>query len=141
MPIIRYLCDSCGLSFRKRSTLESVSCDCGQIAYSEKKDLSVGFSSDVSGSLEVQSTGIESLDLDFDRVIGEDARQKWDAIYQRRKDKWDILNDNEGATGYDLLREDDGTYSLHREAGEVLKDYRDGAMEIIKNTQTEAKGS
>lgn len=139
MPIIRYLCDSCGLSFRKRSNKASATCDCGHTAQSEKGGLSVGFSSEVSGSIEVQTTGMESLDLDFDRVIGEDARQKWDMIYQRRKDKWDILNEHKGATGYDLVRDDDGSYLVHGEAGETLKDYRDGAMEIIKKTQTEAK--
>jgi len=139
MPINRYLCSSCGLSFRKRSSLESMVCDCGEKAYSEKRGLSVGFSAEVSGHFQTQSTGMESLDLDFDRVIGEDARQKWDAIYQRRKDKWDLLSEHRGATGYDLLRDDEGGYLLNQEAGEVLKDYRDGAMEIIRTKPTEAK--
>ena len=141
MPILRFTCESCGLSFRKRASAETLQCDCGERARAEKTDLSVGFSADVSGSMQVQDTGMESMDLDFDRVIGEESRMKWEAIYERRKDKWDLINDNKGSNGYDLLREDDGSYLVNRQAGSVLKGHRDNAMEIIKESKTTNKES
>jgi len=133
MPIMRFLCVSCGLSFRKRTNQNTASCECGSTAQVEfESHISVGFSSTVSGAV-AQDSGIESVDLNFDRVIGEDARQKWDDIYRRRSDKWDLINENKssGITGYDLLRNDDGSYMINPNAGAVLREHRNHAMDII----------
>lgn len=133
MPILKFQCQSCGLLFKRRTKKQAEKCACGEIVSSAKGSLSVGFSSDVEG-MDVQDTGMDSFDLDYDRVIGEDARKKWDTIYQRRKDKWDLINSNKGVSGADILREDDGTYLIHSHAGEVLRSNRDQAMETIKLT-------
>ena len=136
MPILRFQCPSCGLSFKKRvsrSAEESECRSCGGPSFIEGSvKLSVGFGSDVSG-LKAQDTGMESLDLDYDRVVGEDARQKWDMIYQRRRDKWALINQNKGSTGRDILRADDGSYLIHRHAGSVLEKNRNLAMDTIKS--------
>lgn len=76
---------------------------------------------------------MESLDLDYDRVVGEDAKKKWDMIYQRRRDKWALINQNKGSTGRDILRADDGSYLIHRHAGSVLEKNRNLAMDTIKS--------
>lgn len=133
MPILKFQCQSCGLLFKRRTKKQTEKCACGEIVSPVKGALSVGFSSDVEG-MDVQDTGMDSFDLDYDRVIGEDARKKWDTIYQRRKDKWDLIHSNNGVSGADILREEDGTYLIHSHAGEVLRSNRDQAMETIKLT-------
>lgn len=139
MPIMRFLCVSCGLSFRKRTNLDTAKCDCGSTAQMESnEDLSVGFTSTVSGPI-AQDSGIESIDLNFDRVIGEDARQKWEEIYRRRSDKWDLINENKGISGYDLLRNDDGSYMINPGAGAVLRENRNRAMDIITEQHNSSK--
>jgi len=88
----------------------------------------------------VQTTGVDSFDLDFDRVIGEDARQKWEQIYQRRRDKWDLIEKHK-VSGQDLIRMEDQTYEVLPEMGTNLRTSRMSAMENIKsensNTQQE----
>jgi hypothetical protein len=135
MPIQTFQCESCGLRFRKRTKTDNCKCDCGVQVYSAKR-LSVGFGSDVSG-VQAQNTGMESLDLSYDRVVGEDARMKWETIYNRRKDKWDMINDAKDSTGYDILREEDGTYTMNRQVGSVLKENRDYGMDMIKQSKNQ----
>ena len=135
MPIQTFQCESCGLRFRKRAKTDHCKCDCGAQVHSAKR-LSVGFGSDVSG-VQAQNTGMESLDLSYDRVVGEDARLKWETIYNRRKDKWDMVNDVKDSTGYDILREDDGTYTMNRQLGSVLKENRDYGMDMIKKSKNQ----
>lgn len=133
MPILKFQCQQCGLLFKKRTRSQTEKCACGEMVTSQRGTLSVGFSSDVEGQ-SAQDTGMDSFDLDYDRVIGEDARKKWNTIYERRKDKWSLIHSSEGARGADILREDDGSYLIHSHAGEVLKSNRDRAMETIKTT-------
>ena len=134
MPIQTYQCNACGLRFRKRTRTGVAVCSCGVELSCDRKNLSVGFGANVNG-VDVQDTGMESLDLNYDRVIGEDARQKWEMIYARRKDKWDMINSVEGSTGYDLLRDDDGSYIMNSTAGSVLKENRDYGMDKIKQSK------
>ena len=75
-----------------------------------------------------------SFDLDFDRVIGEDARQKWETIYQRRRDKWDIINRN-NVTGKEIVRMEDGSYDSVPDISSKMRTSRISAMDKIK-TQT-----
>jgi hypothetical protein len=131
MPIFSFQCIKCGLSFKKRTKVTTVKCDCGEDVSTQNKNISLGFTSNVDG-VKAQDTGMESLDLNYDRVIGEDAKQKWDMIYQRRKDKWNLLNEHENITGHDLLRSDDGKYIVNPNASHSLKNQRDFGMEKIK---------
>ena len=117
MPILKFQCQSCGLLFKRRTKNQTEKCTCGELVSPDKGDLSVGFSSDVQG-MDAQDTGMDSFDLDYDRVIGED-----------------LINANKGISGADILREDDGSYLIHSHAGEVLRSNRDQAMETIKITK------
>ena len=96
---------------------------------------SVGFTSKVDQTMKVQSSGVDSFDLDFDRVIGEDAQQKWEQIYRRRRDKWDLI-ESHNATGKDLIRMDDQTYQVLPEMGNNLRSSRVSAMDNIKSSSS-----
>jgi len=54
-----------------------------------------------------QNTGASSVDHSYDRVIGQDARQKLQIVQQRQDRKRQLLRDNPEADGHDLLRTDD----------------------------------
>tara|TARA_B100000927_G_C16474392_1_gene472815 strand:- start:1936 stop:2241 length:306 start_codon:yes stop_codon:yes gene_type:complete len=95
----------------------------------------VGFTGKVDQSMKAQTTGFESFDLDFDRVIGEDARQKWEQIYRRRRDKWDIIESNK-VTGNDLIRMPDQTYEVLPDMGETLRTSRVTAMDNMKSSSS-----
>jgi hypothetical protein len=143
MPLKKFQCQVCGLSLRRRTSKEthSVTCDCGEKAVAEGSSLSVGFVSTVNKTMKTQETGIESFDLDFDRVIGEDARQKWETIYQRRRDKWDIINRN-NVTGKEIVRMEDGSYDSIPEVSSKMRTSRISAMDNIKaqnNIETKEK--
>tara|TARA_B100000424_G_scaffold192206_1_gene149814 strand:- start:795 stop:1172 length:378 start_codon:yes stop_codon:yes gene_type:complete len=115
---------------------ESTKCDCGQQAYIDGYiSASVGFTSGVDESMKVQTTGVDSFDLDFDRVIGEDARQKWEQIYRRRRDKWDLIEKHK-VSGADLIRMEDQTYEVLPEMGTNLRTSRMNAMENIKSNNS-----
>ena len=138
MPILRFQCSSCGLALKKRVSrgTESTKCDCGQQAYIDGHIfMSVGFTSSVDQSMKVQTTGVDSFDLDFDRVIGEDARQKWEQIYRRRRDKWDLIEKHK-VSGADLIRMEDQTYEVLPEMGTNLRTSRMNAMENIKSNNS-----
>lgn len=140
MPIMKFQCQSCGLLLSKRANraTESVKCDCGEIAFLKSEGgLSVGFSSKVGESMKAQDTGMDSFDLDFDRVIGEDAQQKWEQIYQRRRDKWDLIHKHQ-VLGRDLIRMEDQTYEVLPEMGDALRTSRVSAMDTIKTQETKA---
>jgi len=139
MPIVKFQCHSCGLLLTKRvsRSIQSLKCECGSDAtLKEGNGLSVGFSSQVDNSMKVQDTGMDSFDLDFDRVIGEDARQKWEQIYQRRRDKWDLIHKHD-VLGKDLIRMEDQTYEVLPEMGDTLRTSRVTAMDIIKRETSE----
>ena len=136
MPVKKFQCRACGLSSRKRTTRDTltISCDCGEQAMAEGASVSVGFVSSVNKTMKTQETGMDSFDLDFDRVIGEDARQKWETIYQSRRDKWDIINKN-NVTGKEIVRMEDGSYDSIPEISTNMRTSRISAMDKIK-TQT-----
>lgn len=135
MPILKFQC-ACGLSLRKRVSkdTESTKCECGrQARLAGGASASVGFSSQVDQSMKAQTTGVESFDLDFDRVMGEDARQKWEGIYKRRRDKWDMIESN-GVTGNDLIRMEDQTYEVLPDMSQTLRSSRVSAMDNMKSS-------
>lgn len=143
MPILKFQCDSCGLLQRKRVSVQvqSIDCTCGEKSFVEGSapKSSVGFSANVESSMKVQSSGIESFDMSFDRVIGEDSKQKWDAIYQRRRDKWDIIHNNEGTNGYDIMRLPDGHYESLPKQAKMFRDAREENMSKLKSQNNQVK--
>jgi hypothetical protein len=143
MPILKFQCQSCGLLQRKRvpTQKESIDCSCGEKAFLEGStpNSSVGFSADVEGTMRVQTSGIESFDLNFDRVIGEESKQRWDTIYQRRKDKWDIIHSNEGTNGYDIMRLPDGHYESLPKQAKMFRDAREENMSKLKSQNKSVK--
>lgn len=61
--------------------------------------------------LAAPDTGLSSHDYEFDRVVGEDAKTKWNQISARQKDKIRVI-EGEGVSGFDLTRKPDGTYGV-----------------------------
>lgn len=136
MPILKFQCSSCGLSSRKRVSKQKtgIKCDCGmQAQVVQCVSASVGFTSKVDQTMKVQSSGVDSFDLDFDRVIGEDAQQKWEQIYRRRRDKWDLI-ESHNVSGKDLIRMNDQTYQVLPEMGNNLRSSRVSAMDNMKSS-------
>lgn len=131
MPILKFQCTSCGFSQRKRVSrgTDMISCTCGESAFAEgSPNLTVGFQAEVTRSLQVQDSGMESFDMDYDRVIGEDAKAKWDLIYRRNRDKWDIVQSSQDTTGLDIMRLPDGTYESLPDPAKVYRETRQDSM-------------
>ena len=127
-------------SQRKRVSkgVESISCSsCGSSAFAEgSPNLTVGFQAEVTRSLQVQDSGIESFDMDYDRVIGEDAKAKWDLIYRRNRDKWDIVQSSPNSSGLDIMRLPDGTYESLPEPSKVYRETRQDSMNKLDKQRT-----
>lgn len=117
MPTYEWLCQSCGLKFDANAKLadraKPKKCpDCNQEAQSTVPSQVQGhFSKDVTGP-GPQNTGIQGLDAHIDRVIGQSAKQGWDAAEARVQDKRQVLADNPGVTGHDLSKNPDGSYRV-----------------------------
>ena len=82
--------------------------------------------------MKAQTSGIESFDLDFDRVIGEESKQKWDTIYRRQRDKLDVIHRSENTSGYDIMRLPDGSYDSLPEEAKVFRQNRQDNMRKIR---------
>jgi hypothetical protein len=140
MPILKFQCTSCGFSQRKRVSrgTDTIDCtSCGASAFAEgSPNLTVGFQASVSTSMRVQDSGIESFDMDYDRVIGEDAQKKWDLIYKRNRDKWDIVNSNPGSTGLDIMKLPDGTYESLPDPAKVYRETRQDRMNKLEQQRS-----
>lgn len=127
MPIIKFQCMSCGLSFSKRVSIETTtqSCtNCKAICSSATQGgVSIGYNNVQVDSVKPQSTGLESLDTNFERVMAQDSKQKWEHIYNRRKTKWDLINETKGS-GYDIVVTDTGDYVMDKPYHEVQKNLK-----------------
>lgn len=116
MPLYRYQCE-CGLNFSARGSIQDsnspIKCEaCGAMAPRDvPSNVSVAYAGSTSGS-GPQNTGLSSLDGNYDRVIGTDAKQKWGTVRERQNDKRRFLASNPGATGHDLSKLPDGTYRV-----------------------------
>lgn len=142
MPILKFQCTSCGFSQRKRVSRgeNSISCSsCGESAFAEgSPNLTVGFQANVSQSMRVQDSGIESFDMDYDRVIGEDAQAKWDIVYRRNRDKWDILHSS-GDSGNDIMRLPDGSYDSLPDPAKAFRETRQNGMNKLEQQRSSTK--
>lgn len=144
MPILKFQCTICGFSQRKRvsKSTDTISCTCGARAFAEgSPNLTVGFQANVSQSMRVQDSGIESFDMDYDRVIGEDAKAKWDLIYRRNRDKWDIVQSSSSSTGLDIMRLPDGTYESLPDPAKVYRETRQDSMNKLDQQRTSSSSS
>lgn len=142
MPILKFQCTTCGLSQRKRVSrgTDTISCTCGESAFLEgSPNLTIGFQASVANSLKVQDSGIESFDMEYDRVIGEDAQAKWDLIYRRRRDKWDIIHSNPNSSGYDIMKLPDGTYESLPNPAKTYRETRQDSMNKLDQQRTTSK--
>lgn len=128
MPAYSYQCNSCGLRFEKRVGMAeraSQPCSCGQMAQQRvPDDLGYTFNQPTTGIVP-QNTGLASVDVSFDRIIAQDAAQKWESIDKRDAAKRDVLRRNPGATKADLSRLPDDSYKVlkpeERRASEVAR--------------------
>jgi len=72
-----------------------------------------------------QNTGIASLDASYDRVIAQDAAQKWEMVNKRDALKRDVLRQNPNSSKADLSKNVDGTYRVmkpeERKAAETAR--------------------
>ena len=86
--------------------------DCGQLAQRNlPTDLKGVFNLETSG-VGPQNTGVSELDLNLDRVVGQDAAKGWKAIEKRNSTKQEVLRSTPGATPYDLSKNPDGSYRV-----------------------------
>jgi putative FmdB family regulatory protein len=128
MPAYNYQCNFCGLRFEKRVSMAERAaqpCSCGQTAQQMvPDDLGFTFNQPTSGIVP-QNTGLSSVDVSYDRIIAQDAAQKWEMVGKRDSVKRDVLRRNPGATKADLSRMPDDTYKVlkpeERRASEVAR--------------------
>lgn len=113
MPVYRFQCMECGLSFSARvaSGVEKANCEaCGKSA---SKDLPRGFSSSTGvsgGSIEAPpDSGFASHDYEVDRIVGQDSLNKWRDISKRQKEKLRVMKEH-NVTGFDIRKTTDGSY-------------------------------
>lgn len=61
--------------------------------------------------LDAPDTGISAHDYEVDRIVGADAKAKWERIAQRQRDKIRVMEENH-VTGFDLSKTHDGGYKV-----------------------------
>jgi len=144
MPVYRFQCLGCGLSFSGRvgSGVDSTKCEgCGKQA---NRDLprNISVSTNVSqGSLEAPpSSGFASHDYEADRIVGQDAASKWQGIAKRQKDKLKVMHTH-NVTGFDLSKSHDGTYRpmkrAEREASERSRNFHFKMADHLKKLKSD----
>jgi len=116
MPLYQYQCYACGLQFEAiavaNEARKSKKCtSCGELAKRRVTSTSFAFTKQVKGPTPT-NTGVSAIDHDFDRVIAEDAKEKWGLIVQRQNRKRELLANNPGVTGHDLQKTAEGDYRV-----------------------------
>ncbi len=116
MPRYEYQC-GCGVLFEGNASLtkhkDPKPCpDCGKAAPRKMPtDVSGSFNQTAKGP-GPQNTGVASFDAHIDRVIGQHAKQGWEAEDKRREEKRRVLRQSPGAKSEDLSMNPDGTYRV-----------------------------
>ena len=131
MPLFDYQCYSCGLKFEqfvKRTSKkkeQAVCTSCGKIAVRVLSELSFAYDAETLSEASPQNSGISSFDYNFDKVIGQDAKKKWDLIEERVNQKKQVLQNNPEAKGEDLSLKADGSYQvMTKKQKEIVKKAR-----------------
>ncbi len=134
MPILKFQCQSCGLSFSKRvsTDIKSQACtSCGKEAYSSNQGgASIGYSAIQVQEVKPQSTGVENLDTSFERVMMQDSLRKWEIAKQRHKDKVELLDKTKGSA-YDIVIGYDNEYLLDTHYHETQKTIKNEARKEL----------
>lgn len=144
MPIYEFQC-LCGLRFEKSARMEAHSdpkpCpSCGAQADRVLPDsIGYAFCQPVSGPTP-QNTGLDAVDANLDRVIGQAASQGWETQERRVSDKRAFLQANPWATGYDLSQNPDGSWSAlkpqQRQMKERAQTINSLAMSFLRQQRT-----
>ncbi len=134
MPILKFQCISCGLSFSKRvaSDVSSSPCSsCGKESFSALQGVkSVGYNAIQVEEVKPQSTGVESLDTNFERVMMQDSIRKWEIAKQRHKDKVQLLQESKGSP-YDIVIGYDNEYLINKHYHETQRDIKNQVRKEI----------
>lgn len=118
MPRYEFQCD-CGLRFEavkpaSQHSQPTKCIACGEMASRAMPDAVSGvFNQTVTGP-GPQNTGVHSLDVHIDRVIGQHAKQGWEAEDARQQEKRRVLRQNPGAKTEDLSLQPDGSYRVRK---------------------------
>jgi len=59
-----------------------------------------------------QNTGVSSYDYNVDRIVGAEAKERWQAVEKREALKRGVVHDTPGATKQDLSVLPDGNYRV-----------------------------
>jgi hypothetical protein len=134
MPILKFQCRSCGLSFSKRvaTDVNSQSCtSCGKEAFSALQGTkSIGYNAIQVEEVKPQSTGVESLDTNFERVLMQDSIRKWEIAKMRYKDKVKLLEETKG-NPLDIVVGYDNEYVMDKHYHETQRDIKNQVRKEI----------
>lgn len=144
MPILKFQCFTCGLASKQRVSLGTTkttcpSCKGESILEGQPEMASTSYSANVE-QLGLQTTGVEASDLNFDRIVAEDARNKWEQIYARRQAKWDLLDESKGASGSDIVRLPNGEYLVNKTVSSDLSSRRETTRDIMEKQRNSNLG-
>lgn len=117
MPIYEWQCRECGLRFEATCSIarreEPRPClSCGAPAeQAVPSEVSGHFNHEVTGP-GPQNTGIHGLDTDYDKVIGQHAKQGWTVVEERVREKRRVMAEEGVEDGEQLSRNLDGSYRV-----------------------------
>ena len=116
-PLYEFQCD-CGLRFEANAPMSDAkkprACpECNQQAQRwVPGDVAGSFNLETKG-MNPQNTGVQSLDTNWDRVIGQDSAAKWTGFAAHYKDKERFMRDH-GVGLNDISINPDGSYRVLR---------------------------
>jgi putative FmdB family regulatory protein len=141
MPTYEFQCKECGLRFEavgdatKSEDPRECHCCGHQAERIPHTEVNFHFDAKTSG-LTPQNTGVSGIDYEVDKIIANDAEEKWDQINARDESKRRILRDYPDTTKEDLSREPDGSYSVMpkdiKKDADRIRTINNVAMQLIK---------
>lgn len=118
MPVFSYQCE-CGLQFERpgKASQAQVPHECSGCGGMAKRlppeSLGYTFSHEhTNEGVAPQNTGVSALDYDADRIVGEDARRRWDGYEKKEERRRELLRQYPGATKEDLAVLPNGDYRV-----------------------------
>lgn len=90
MAVVEYSCKACGLLseelFRSKAPTEIACPACGGVSERSLSDFGFKFGNGKTPG----NTGVESLDRDYDKLIGRDAETRWESVKDRNSRKQEV---------------------------------------------------